>query len=261
MATEVVVQAPAMKRLYRLLERVAQIPINVVLIGESGVGKDVAAEAIHRASPRKTKGFVHIDVARLPRREVAGALFGVDDGGAELGHPGRFEAADGGTVFLDGVDALPLDVQQELLHVINERKVLRVGALQPRAIDIRLIAATRSDLMAQVEAGRFRGDLLERLNGITIRVPPLRERSEEIPLLARLFVQRLCEIEGRPTLPQVTPGAMTYLSNYEWPGNVRELRSVMERSVFMADDEITPVHLPLEIMGSLPGAESDATEA
>ena len=238
----------AMERLLGLRDRVAQSNISVLLLGETGAGKEVMAESIHRQSPRRNAPFLRLNCATLSETLLESELFGHEKGaftGAVAPKPGLLETAHGGTVLLDEVGELPAALQVKLLRVLEERQVLRVGGLKPRPIDVRFISATNRDLQAESEEGGFRRDLYFRLNGITLVVPPLRERIGEIATLARELVQAACRHSGRTHPPSFSPDALARLERYGWPGNVRELRNVVERAVLLcADDVITLEHLP-----------------
>jgi transcriptional regulator of acetoin/glycerol metabolism len=217
----------------RLVERVARSNISVLLSGETGVGKEVTAERIHRLSSRAHRRFVAVDCAALPEGLIENELFGHEKGaftGAQTAKPGLLELADGGTVFLDELGEIPLAVQAKLLRVIEQREVLRVGGLKPRPIDVRFIAATHRDLRDEIAAGRFRQDLYFRLNGITVHLPPLRERKAEIASLAAQFLD---ESAGERRL-SLSGEAIARLERHHWPGNVRELRNVINRALLLA---------------------------
>jgi len=249
----VVVVDPAMQRLYSLAERIADSTISVLILGETGVGKEVLAETIHRLSPRRNKPFLKLNCAAFTESLLESELFGHERGaftGAFAAKQGLLESADGGTVFLDELGELTPSTQVKLLRVIEERKVLRVGALRPKEIDVRFVAATNRDLEAEVAHGNFREDLFFRLNGIPLVIPPLRERPLEIEPLARALIAQICHKASRAD-PDLTSQAIEILRRYSWPGNIRELRNVIERAVLLAGrGPITPEHLPVEKMGS-----------
>jgi DNA-binding NtrC family response regulator len=244
--------ASAMEGLRVLVGRVAASTISVLILGETGVGKEVLAETLHRRSPRAAKPFLRLNCAALTDSLLESELFGHERGaftGAIAQKRGLLETADGGTVFLDEVGELPMPTQVKLLRVIEERVVTRVGGLSPRSIDVRFVAATNRDLEAEVARGTFRQDLFFRLNGITIVVPPLRERADEIEQLAQTFIAAAARDRPRP--PSLSRDALARLLAYSWPGNIRELRNVIERAVLLAGDgDITPRHLPLEKMNA-----------
>jgi DNA-binding NtrC family response regulator len=240
----------ALERLRTVAERFAAGTIPVLVLGETGVGKDVLSSMIHRLSPRAEQPYVCINCGALPVSLLESALFGHERGaftGATAACAGLLESARGGTVFLDEVAELPLAAQATLLRVLDQGEVLRLGATRPRPIDVRFIAATNRDLEHEVERGRFRQDLYFRLAAATIVIPPLRERIAEIGTLARMFVRRACRELGRTRVPRILPEALTALECHAWPGNVRELRNVVERAVLLAGDgDIGPAQLPQE---------------
>ncbi len=248
-----VVQDRVMVRLHRLIERIAQGNISVLLLGETGVGKEVLAEAVHKASPRADKPFVKLNCAALTESLFESELFGHEKGsftGALKTKPGLLETADGGTLFLDEVGEIPMSIQAKLLRVIEERKVLRVGALAPHEVDVRFVSATNRNLEEEVARGRFRQDLFYRLNGIALVVPPLRERVSEVEDLAVSFAAAAAKSLGARSVPTISAEAMALFKSYSWPGNIRELRNVIERAVLLAgEDDIVPEHLPVEKMG------------
>ncbi len=231
---------PQMQRLYRLVERVAPGDLTVLVQGETGSGKELVADALHQGSPRRGAPLVKLNCGALPEALLESELFGHERGaftGAAAAKPGLLESAQGGTVFLDEIGDIPPAMQVKLLRVLEDRRVTRVGALKPRSIDVRFVAATHRDLEADAAAGRFRLDLYYRLSGITLTVPPLRERPSEIAPLARGFA-------GPAVL---SPDALALLERYHWPGNVRELRNVMERAVLLCGGlTIEREHLPAE---------------
>jgi two-component system, NtrC family, response regulator AtoC len=248
-APPVVVVDPAMRRLHELIERLANSRINVLLLGETGVGKEVLAEKLHACSPRAQKALLRLNCASLSEPLLESELFGHEKGaftGATSAKPGLLETADGGTVFLDEVGELPLGTQAKLLRVIEERRLLRVGGLRPKNVDVRFVAASNRDLAEEIEAGRFRRDLYYRLNGITLTVPPLRQRSAELEELARCLAAQAASDSGR-SAAELTSEALAALLSHTWPGNVRELKNVIERAVVLAGDgPIRVEHLQLE---------------
>jgi DNA-binding NtrC family response regulator len=247
----VVVEDPTMRALYEQARLAARAQISILLLGETGVGKEVLAREIHRASPRAQGPFVAIHCAALSESLLEGELFGHEKGsftGAAQARAGLFEAADGGTVLLDEIGELSPQVQVKLLRVLEERAVMRIGARSPRAVDVRFIAATNRDLEAEVSRGAFREDLYYRLNGIALTVPPLRARAAEIVDLASLFLAEACKKLDRPRVPRLSPETRAALERYSWPGNVRELRNAMERVAVLCPGEVAlPEHLPPRI--------------
>ncbi|QRK13992.1 sigma 54-dependent Fis family transcriptional regulator [Archangium violaceum] len=231
-------QSVRMRQLFGFLERVAEVDSTVLLLGETGTGKEVLAEAIHRASPRRDRPFVVIDCGAVAPSLVESELFGHVRGafsGAASDRDGAFLEADGGTVFLDEVGELPLELQPKLLRVLETGSVKRLGENRTRKVDIRVVAATHRELTGQVAAGRFRQDLYFRLAVVLARVPALRERAEDIPLLVHHFISRL----GRPDF-ELSPALMEQLTAHAWPGNVRELRNVVERALVGPEPDLTP---------------------
>ena len=255
---DIVVEDAAMQRLHRLVELVAKSTISVILLGETGVGKEVIAETIHRKSPRARGPFVRLNCAALPDNLLESELFGYERGaftGAVAPKPGLLEAAHGGTVFLDEVGELPLATQAKLLRVLESGEVTRVGSLKPRPIDVRFLSATNRDLDAIVASGAFRQDLYYRLNGISIQIPPLRERRTEIRAFARAFLREISKKSGRMDIA-LAPGALARLEGHSWPGNVRELRNVVERAALLCQgDTIEAEHVMLGTTGA-PGREA-----
>lgn len=239
-----------MAQLQRLVERVADSDISIVIHGETGVGKEVMAKEIHRLSPRHAKPFVGLNCAALTETLLESELFGHERGafsGAVNTKPGLFEVAEKGTVFLDEIGEMSLSIQAKLLRVLEERQVLRVGGLSPRSIDVRFLAASHKDLEGEVAAGRFRQDLYFRLNGITVEIPPLRERVSEIEGLCTNFIVDAARRNRRTEVPTVSREALSLLKHYAWPGNIRELRNIVERAVLLCiDGVITAEHLPVE---------------
>ncbi len=232
-------RSDAMREVFRTLERVAPTPVTVLIAGESGTGKELAARAIHDLSPRSGGPFVAVNCAALPDTLIESELFGHERGAftdARERRIGRFEAASGGTLFLDEVGELPAPVQAKLLRALQERVIERLGGTSPIPVDVRVVAATHRDLPAEVAAGRFREDLYYRIHVFRIDLPPLRERREDIRLLARHFLARAREQMGRgPT--EFTPEALAALERHPWPGNVRELANAIEAGMVMAEGE------------------------
>ncbi len=246
----VVVEDEAMKALYNMVERVARGTITVLLTGETGTGKEVLAEALHAASPRRQGPMVRINCAALSESLVESELFGYVKGaftGALQDKRGLIEAGAGGTVLLDEVGELPATTQAKLLRVLETGRLRRIGGIEDRAVDVRFVAATNRDLLAEVDRGLFRSDLYYRLGGVNLHVPPLRDRPTEIrPLVERFVVDASREL-GIPPLV-VDEAAMKLLAEYRWPGNIRELKNTVERAVLLADDRITVTQLPAEKM-------------
>jgi two-component system, NtrC family, response regulator AtoC len=241
-----------MDRVRGMAVRAASSGINVMILGETGVGKEVLARLIHQLSPRADKPFLALNCAGLSQTLIESELFGHERGaftGAVGAKIGLLESANGGTVFLDEIGEMPLTMQAKLLRVIEAREVLPVGALRSRAINVRFVSATNRDLEAALVRGEFRSDLLFRLNVISLAVPPLRERVDEISALIDTFMAQMCRESGRASAPRVGDEAMSCLLGYSWPGNIRELKNVMERAFVLCDGpEIGTHHLPLEKM-------------
>jgi formate hydrogenlyase transcriptional activator len=237
MFEEIVGASDAIKRVLVLLCKVAPTDSTVLITGETGTGKELAARAIHKRSRRERKAFVAVNCAAIPSSLIASELFGHEKGaftGATQQRLGRFELADGGTIFLDEVGDLPAETQIALLRVLQERELERVGGAQPVAIDVRVIAATNRDLEATVEAGSFRSDLFYRLNVFPIRMPSLRERAEDIPLLVAYLAQRYAGKMGKK-ISAIDKRTLELFQTYHWPGNVRELQNVVERAVILCE--------------------------
>jgi transcriptional regulator with PAS, ATPase and Fis domain len=226
-----------MRGLDQLVTRVAPSEINVVVSGETGVGKEVVATAIHARSPRASGPFVGLNCAALSESLFESELFGYERGaftGATRAKPGLLEAAEGGTLFFDEVAEMSLSAQAKLLRVLEQRQVLRLGSIRPKSIDVRVVSATNKDLEREVSERRFRQDLYFRLNGICIRIPPLRDRLDEIEPLAKQFLDAVCLTSKQPVTPTLAPGALDALRGYDWPGNIRELRNVIERALLLS---------------------------
>ncbi len=247
----IVIADERMTALHALVARVAVADISVLLQGETGVGKEVIAERIHQLSTRATKPFLRLNCAALTETLLESELFGHERGaftGATQSKPGLLEVAEGGVVFLDEVGELHASTQAKLLRVLDERKLLRVGGLTPRSINVRIVSATNRDLEAEVGRGTFRLDLLYRLNAMSIIIPPLRERPNEIEALARKFLDGIAHKHHRP-VPRITDEALALLRSYSWPGNVRELRNIIERAMVLCSDDVLDVSdLPDEKM-------------
>ncbi|MEZ6005147.1 MAG: sigma-54 dependent transcriptional regulator [Planctomycetota bacterium] len=232
--------SPAMRALFSLLERVAPSDVSVLITGPTGAGKELVARALHDFSARKGKPFLAENCAAVPAGLLESELFGHVKGaftGAVADRPGHFVAAQGGTVFLDEIGDMPLEMQAKLLRVLEERRVRPVGSNKTVAVDVRVVAATHRDLAAASASGAFRSDLYYRLNVITLEVPPLRERREDIPLLAEHFRAHACAAMGKEV--QWNAGALEALKEHSWPGNVRELNNVVQRAVALSPGIIT----------------------
>ena len=243
---------PEMRRAYELVKRAAATDISVLLLGETGAGKEVMAETVHRYSPRAQKPFLKLNCAALPDSLLESELFGHERGaftGAHVAKTGLLESTDQGTVFLDEIGELPQGTQAKLLRVLEDRAVTRLGATKPKKIDVRFVTATNRDLPQRVRTGLFRGDLYYRISGLAVRIPPLRQRPSEIEPLARHFLREFCA-RAEQHEPVVTQGALEVLRTHAWPGNVRELRNVMERATLLAHDgAITADHILLDEAG------------
>jgi transcriptional regulator with GAF, ATPase, and Fis domain len=249
---QMVGESRRMQEVYRFITQVAPSAATVLIRGESGTGKELVARAIHRKSPRSTERFVALNCAAITETLLESEMFGHEKGaftGAVAQKKGKIELADGGTLFLDEIGELSPNLQAKLLRVLQEREFERVGGGQPIKVDIRLLAATNQNLEKAMKEGRFRADLYYRLNVISIVLPPLRERRDDIPLLANYFAAKYCERSNRPVM-EISPEARAYLVNYDWPGNVRELANAMERAVVLGTgDVIRPEHLPEDLLG------------
>ncbi|MFO0579387.1 MAG: sigma 54-interacting transcriptional regulator [Polyangia bacterium] len=246
---------PAMVRLYSLIERLAPSELPVLILGETGTGKELVAQALHERSPRRAARLVSINCAALPESLAESELFGHERGaftGATTSKPGLLEAASGGTVFLDELGELSLSVQAKLLRVLETRRMVRVGDTRERPVDIRLVAATHRRLRDEAEQGRFRQDLYFRLSSAVLVLPPLRDRKRELPLLARAFLREACQKLGKPEL-SLSGAALECMGRYGWPGNVRELKNAMQFAAATSTDPVlSPWHLPEEIGTAVP---------
>lgn len=239
---EIITRSAEMLRLIALAEKVANTPLPVLIEGESGTGKEMFAELIHHASARADKPFVPVNCAALPENLLESELFGHARGaftGAHKDRVGRFELADGGTILLDEIGELPLQLQAKLLRILQNRQYERLGESQTREADVRIVAATNRDLDREIGEGRFREDLYYRLNVVRLRIPPLRERSEDLPPLVQHFIRK--HSAGRINEPTISPEALAALYSYEWKGNVRELENAIARAVFLAQDNIITI--------------------
>jgi DNA-binding NtrC family response regulator len=245
-------RSPAMEQLRELIDRVARYDVNVLIRGETGTGKELVATALHLASARRNGPFIPLDCAALPETLMESELFGHERGaftGATHRQMGRFELAHGGTLFLDEIGNLPLSTQVRLLRVLEDRAITRVGGRTPILIDVRIIAATHVNFEEAIQAGRFRDDLYHRLNEFTIRIPPLRERPEDVPDLTEHFRRRISAELVKP-LDRVSPDALRALQAYPWPGNVRELRNVLKRAAVLSTGTIGLRDLPVELQAA-----------
>jgi len=245
--------SPPMQQVFATMRKVAPSPTNILIRGESGTGKELVANAIHRLSDRHAGPFVAVNCTAIPESLFESELFGHEKGaftGAHKARPGRFELADGGTIFLDEIGELPLAMQVKLLRVLQERTLERVGGTRTQTIDVRLVAATNAPLEAMVEQGSFREDLFYRLNVVPVSLPPLRDRPDDIPVLAEHFLEKFCLRMGRPPLA-LGEAARDAIMGLPWPGNIRQLENIMERLVLLAEgDTIDLSDLPAELGGS-----------
>lgn len=231
-------QSPSMERIIQLIRLIAARRCTVLVSGETGTGKEMAARAIHMASDRCHRPMVSVNCSAIPENLIEAELFGHVKGaftGAINHRTGRFEQANGGTLFLDEIADLPFDLQAKLLRVLQEREIQRLGSSEVVKIDVRIVAATNANLLARVQQGRFREDLYYRLNVVPIYMPALRERMSDIPLLVNHFVRKICEAENL-RVKEVSPEATRFLSAYAWPGNVRQLENVVEHAVVLSGD-------------------------
>ena len=259
-APEILGQAPAMQEVFRAIGRLAQSQATVLITGESGTGKELVARALHRHSPRAAKAFIAINTAAIPKDLLESELFGHERGaftGAQAMRRGRFEQAEGGSLFLDEIGDMPPDLQTRLLRVLSDGQFYRVGGHTPLAANVRVIAATHQELESRVKQGLFREDLYHRLNVIRLRLPPLRERREDIAMLARHFLAKSAHdlgVEGK----RLTDAAAQFFAAQDWPGNVRQLENVCHWVTVMAPGQVVDVKdLPAEVRGET-GSASDA---
>ena len=253
--------SPAFQNLLRMVQDIAGVRSTVLLVGETGTGKDLLARAIHDRSADHDKPYQVVDCTRFPEGMIESELFGHVKGaftGAVADKMGLLELADGGTVFLDEIGDLPLSLQAKLLRVLEEGEVRAVGGTRSKRVDVRFIAATNQDLENRVARGEFRKDLFYRLNVVTLRVPPLRERKEDIPLLARHFLVRFAREFGKP-LRDIHPSAITDLVAYHWPGNIRELRNVIERAVMLCSADRLSHQDLISLLPAVPAVADSAS--
>ncbi len=256
--SSIIGKSPAMRKIFDLVRKVAPTKASVLITGESGVGKELIADAIHNLSPRRDKPFVKVHCAALAESLLESELFGHEKGaftGAQARKRGRFELADSGSLFLDEIGEINQNVQIKILRVLQEKKFERVGGESTIEVDVRLIAATNRDLKAEIQEGRFREDLYYRLNVVNIHVPPLRERREDIPLLATTFLYEFAHENGKD-IQGFDPKARQALFSYSWPGNVRELRNCIESAVVMASGKV----ITLDDLPPGPRSTQDRTE-
>ena len=251
---EIIGKSEAMQEIFDLIDRVAPSESTVLITGESGTGKELIAQALHGNSSRCFMPFVAINCGSLPESLLESELFGYEKGaftGADHTKRGRFEMAQGGTIFLDEIGDISLKTQVDLLRVLQQREISRLGSESAIEVDVRILAATNRDLKAAIQKGDFREDLFYRLNVISIHVPPLRERKEDIPLLANAFVKQQC-IEMNKDIVKISSGAMRQLMDYHWPGNVRELENIIERALVIGSGkEISIGDLPFSRGGTI----------
>ena len=255
-------QSAALKRLLRQVEMVARTDATVLILGESGTGKELVAREIHQHSRRSQRPLIRVNCASIPRELYESEFFGHVKGaftGAIKDRAGRFEAAQGGTLFLDEVGEIPLELQSKLLRVLQEGQYERVGEERTRTVDVRIIAATNRDLPRDVEAGRFRQDLYYRLNVFPMKVAPLRERKEDIPLLAAHFLDRAVRKLKLPSA-RLTPSHIAQLHNHDWPGNVRELQNMIERALILAQNGVLWFDLPDNPRPPAPAPNADSED-
>ena len=247
-------QSTTLAEVFRVLGKVAPTDSTVLVTGESGTGKELLVRALHANSKRADKPFVPINCGAIPKELLESELFGHEKGAfthAIRSRPGRFELADGGTIFLDEIGEMDLALQVKILRVLQEKEIERVGGSGSKKVDVRVVAATNRDLEKEVTAGRFREDLYYRLNVIPLHLPPLRDRGSDVMLLANHFLEQFCRKKGRPVL-ELAPDTRKILAAYNWPGNVRELVNFMERLSILVDGEIIhPSDLPDKILNQV----------
>jgi formate hydrogenlyase transcriptional activator len=265
MFEEIVGTSAALQRVLSLVSKVAPTDASVLITGETGTGKELVARAIHRRSQRSSKPFVSVNCAAIPRDLIASELFGHEKSsftGAVQRRVGRFELADGGTIFLDEVGELPKETQIALLRVLQEREFERVGGTRSIQTNVRVVAATNRDLRAAIAAGTFRSDLFYRLNVFPLEVPPLRDRREDIPELVEYFIDRCANNVGK-NITGINNKSLELLQSYPWPGNIRELQNVIERSIILCETEnfsVDETWLPQQPVASESKGQSDFSQ-
>jgi transcriptional regulator with PAS, ATPase and Fis domain len=252
-----------MQETFKVIDKVADTPSTVLITGESGTGKELIATALHEGSSRRDKPLIKINCAAIPKDLMESELFGYERGaftGAVTSKPGRFELADTGTLFLDEIGEIPIEMQVKLLRALQESEFERVGGIKTTKVDVRLIAATNRDLESEIETGRFRKDLFYRLNVVPLKLPALRERPSDIPMLATHFVDKYNRRLNKK-MEGISPEAMAVLKSYAWPGNIRELENLMERVLLFSDGPfITAKDLPENLRAGPEMAPPDAQE-
>jgi len=239
----IVGSSQSLRRVLRAVDKVAATDCTVLILGETGTGKELIARAIHNRSPRASRAFIRVNCAAIPPALVASELFGHEKGaftGALERRIGRFEAAHSGTIFLDEIGDLPAETQLTLLRVLQEREFERIGSTKPVPVDVRILAATNRDLAADVDEGGFRQDLYYRLNVFPVDIPPLRERIEDVPLLAEYLVERYAK-KARKNITAISETTLQTLQSYNWPGNIRELQNIIERAVILSETQVLDV--------------------
>ncbi|MFP4212973.1 MAG: sigma-54 interaction domain-containing protein [Desulfohalobiaceae bacterium] len=246
-------RSQAMLSIYEILPSLAESDVSLLLLGETGTGKDLLAKVVHQASKQRNGPFIKVNCAALPENLLESELFGYQKGAftdAKQDKPGRFQLARGGTLFLDEIGELPLSLQAKLLQALEDKEFYPLGATRLVQVDLRLIASTNKDLQQQISKGAFRPDLYYRLKVAELQLPPLRERKVDIPLLTEHFLQELCALQGK-TSPRLDQPALRLLLAYDYPGNVRELRNILEYALLLSSEsQITPEHLPAYLQGS-----------
>ncbi len=247
----IITQNKVMRELMHKLDKIAMSDSSVLLVGETGVGKEIFADYIHKLSSRSMNPMVKIGLSAMPSELLGSELFGYEKGAftnADSKKKGLFEIAHTGSIFLDDIDDTPLDIQAKLLRVLESREIMPIGGTKTKNIDIRLITASKINLKELVKRNMFRSDLLYRINVVTVEIPPLRERLDDMPLLVEYFIRKYAPNRNL----SITKEALVFLSSYHWPGNVRELRNVIQRAALFAENEITINEIPKEILQNSP---------